>query len=220
MVKKIIKYSAIFLSYFLYELLISFIFNKFNIDVKNMDYLTKNIVYFIIDIVYILFLFLIYKKDLKEDFKNGNFKVDENIAIYMIGLIIMVISNSIIMKITNKELSNNEQIVRTMIDFFPVYMSFSSVIYAPFVEELIFRKTIRKMIDNKYIYIITSGVLFGLIHVISSNTDSNELLMGIPYILMGIDFAYIYVRTNNIYTTMIIHALHNLIMLIVQFIGG
>ncbi len=220
MVKKIIKYSAIFLSYFLYELLISFIFNKFNIDVKNMDYLTKNIVYFIIDIVYILFLFLIYKKDLKEDFKNGNFKVDENIAIYMIGLIIMVISNSIVMKITNKELSNNEQIVRTMIDFFPVYMSFSSVIYAPFVEELIFRKTIRKMIDNKYIYIITSGVLFGLIHVISSNTDSNELLMGIPYILMGIDFAYIYVRTNNIYTTMIIHALHNLIMLIVQFIGG
>ena len=220
MVKKIIKYSAIFLSYFLYELLISFIFSKFNIDVKNMDYIKKNVVYFIIDIVYILFLFLIYKKDLKEDFKNGNFKVDENIAIYMIGLIIMVISNSIIMKITNKELSNNEQIVRTMIDFFPVYMSFSSVIYAPFVEELIFRKTIRKMIDNKYIYIITSGVLFGLIHVISSNTDSNELLMGIPYILMGIDFAYIYVRTNNIYTTMIIHALHNLIMLIVQFIGG
>ena len=220
MVKKIIKYSAIFLSYFLYELLISFIFNKFSIDVKNMDYIKKNVVYFIIDIVYILFLFLIYKKELKEDFKNGNFKVDENIAIYMIGLIIMVISNSIVMKITNKELSNNEQIVRTMIDFFPVYMSFSSVIYAPFVEELIFRKTIRKMIDNKYIYIITSGVLFGLIHVISSNTDSNELLMGIPYILMGIDFAYIYVRTNNIYTTMIIHALHNLIMLIVQFIGG
>ena len=220
MVKKIIKYSAIFLSYFLYELLISFIFSKFNIDVKNMDYIKKNVVYFIIDIVYILFLFLIYKKELKDDFKKGNFKVDENITVYMIGLIIMVISNSIIMKITNKELSNNEQIVRTMIDFFPVYMSFSSVIYAPFVEELIFRKTIRKMIDNKYIYIITSGVLFGLIHVISSNTDSNELLMGIPYILMGIDFAYIYVRTNNIYTTMIIHALHNLIMLIVQFIGG
>lgn len=220
MVKKIIKYSAIFLSYFLYELLISFIFNKFSIDVKNMDYIKKNVVYFIIDIVYILFLFLIYKKELKDDLKKGNIKVDENITIYMIGLIIMVISNSIIMKITNKELSNNEQIVRTMIDFFPVYMSFSSVIYAPFVEELIFRKTIRKMIDNKYIYIITSGVLFGLIHVISNNTDSNELLMGIPYILMGIDFAYIYVRTNNIYTTMIIHALHNLIMLIVQFIGG
>ena len=66
-----------------------------------------------------------------------------------------------------------------------------------------------------------SGLIFGLIHVVGTGNEGiNEILMGIPYIIMGLDFAYIYAKTKNIFTTMTLHSIHNLTLLIIQFIGG
>jgi membrane protease YdiL (CAAX protease family) len=96
-------------------------------------------------------------------------------------------------------------------------MIFSSVIYAPFVEEIIFRKSIKNVIKNPYIFIIISGFLFGILHI-NDYKNFSEILMGIPYIIMGLDFAYIYHKTNNIFTTMTFHFCHNLILLLIQLI--
>ena len=99
-------------------------------------------------------------------------------------------------------------------------MSFSTVLYAPLVEEITFRKTFRNIINDKILFILISGIMFGIIHVgISSNT-TNDLLMIIPYLIMGIDFSYIYYKSDNIFTTITIHSIHNLVLLIIQFIGG
>lgn len=223
--KQIIKYSLIFLSYFFYNFFILLILNFFKINISNFSVLTKNIYLFVVDFIYIFILWLFIKKDLKIELnnfkKNGIKLIIKFFPIYLFGVILMGISNSILISITGLELSSNEENVRTMIKFYPFYMFFSSVIYAPFVEEVIFRKSIKKVINNETLFILLSGLIFGLIHVISGGNESiNEILMGIPYIIMGIDFAYIFYKSENIFTTMALHSLHNLILIIIQLIGG
>lgn len=221
MVKGLIVLS----SYFLYELIVLCILNLIHINISKQSFIIKNIYMFVIDIIYLSGLIYIYRKDLKNYIskfkKDGLNLLIKYAPVYLIGLILMGISNTFLTKITGMELSTNEENVRTMIKYFPIYMIFSSAIYAPIVEELIFRKSIKDFLKNKTIFIITSGIIFGLIHVISSGNESvNELLMGIPYMIMGIDFAYIYVKSDNIFTTMCLHSIHNSVLLIIQFIGG
>ena len=102
-------------------------------------------------------------------------------------------------------------------------MTFSTVLYAPFVEELLFRKAIRKIIkgDDKYIkitYIIISAVIFGLLHVITLDASFYDLLMGIPYMVVGLSLGYIYSKTDNVFSTMQFHLMHNTILLILQLV--
>lgn len=223
--KKIIKNLLILLSYFLYETIVLIIINALGIDVSKLNFIQKNIYLFVIDIIYLVSLVFIYRKELKEDFKdfkeNGSGYIFKYAPLYLLGVILMGITNALLVKVTGMEMSTNEQNVRTLIKYYPLYMSFSSVMYAPIVEELIFRKSIKNLFNDNVLFVLMSGLIFGLIHVVGTGNEGiNEILMGIPYIIMGLDFAYIYAKTKNIFTTMTLHSIHNLTLLIIQFIGG
>lgn len=225
MKNNLIKNIVILLSYFFYEFIIICILGILGIDISKLNFLQKNIYLFIVDGIYLIGLIWLYRKELKEEIKdfknNGSNYILKYAPLYLIGVIVMGVTNSILFNITGMEVSTNEQTVRTLIKYYPIYMTFSSVIYAPIVEELIFRKSIKKFFNNGVLFVLVSGIMFGLIHVISTGNESlNELLMGIPYIIIGIDIAYIYYKTKNIFTTIIIHSMHNLTLLILQFIGG
>lgn len=219
--KKVLKNILIFLSYFIYGLFFKDILSLFNIDYYNLKINQKIIWTTIMSLVYILILIFLYRKELKEEIKDfkENYKkyLSKTILIYLAGVLLMFISNLIISKITNQSLSGNESTTRELIDKYPLYMIYSSIIYAPITEELIFRKSLKNIFKFKYLFIIISGLIFGLLHL-SDYKSTTELLFTIPYIIMGIDFAYIYYKTNNIFTTMTLHMGHNLILLIIQFI--
>ena len=218
--KKVLKNLLIFISYFIYITLIKGILFVFNINYYNMDIKYKILTTILIQITYIVFIIILYRKELKEDIKKfkENYKKDiyNYLIIYLLGILLMGISNIILSRITNQSVSGNESMVRIYIDNYPLYMIFSSIIYAPFIEEMIFRKSIRNIFKNKYLFIIISGLLFGIVHISSINL--NELLFSIPYIIMGIDFAYIYYKTNNIFITMTFHLCHNLVLLLLYLI--
>lgn len=223
--KKRIKNLLILLSYFLYEAIVLIIINALGIDVSKLNFIQKNIYLFVIDIIYLVSLVFIYRKELKEDFKdfkeNGSGYIFKYAPLYLLGVILMGIANALLVKVTGMEMSTNEQNVRTLIKYYPLYMSFSSVMYAPIVEELIFRKSIKNLFNDNVLFVLMSGLIFGLIHVVGTGNEGiNDILMGIPYIIMGLDFAYIYAKTKNIFTTMTLHSIHNLTLLIIQFIGG
>ena len=204
--------------YFIYQFIPILFISIFKINMN--ENFSKQIFYIISNLIYLIIVLFIYKKELKNDITKINLKnFLKYIPIYLLGIYIMNVSNNLISLITNSNISQNEINVRESIKLFPIYMTFSILIYAPFVEEIIFRKTFRNIINNKYIFIIISGILFGLIHMTFNNNLLNEFLMIIPYILMGITFSYIYYKSDNIFTTIIFHSLHNLILLI-QFFGG
>lgn len=213
----------IFISLFLGMYLFPYIpLELFNINYYNFSSNMKNIYNFICDICYMLIIFIIYHKDLTDNFKNliKNFNkiMYKSFNYYLIGLFFMFISNVIIGHIFIEANTNNENMVRNMITMYPVYMFFSVSIYAPFVEEIIFRKSIKEMfIDSKitkYAYIIISGFIFAFMHIYGDTSSSLDYLYIVSYMAVGVSFAYAYYESNNIFTTILLHSLHNTTALI------
>ena len=192
-------------------------YNKFNQTIK--------ILYmFICNIIVMTIIISIYHKTLNKDFKNffnkNIFNNLENAFKYwLLGFIVMVVSNLILTAIT-EGIASNEEAVRTLIKAAPIYMFFDVSIYAPLMEELIFRKSIRDITDRKWLYILTSGLIFGGLHVISSISSPVDLLYLIPYSSLGIAFAYSYYKSNNIFSSITMHCMHNTLSFILLMISG
>jgi len=202
----------------------SIFFSLLNINPINLTE-KKYIFYLTIsNIILIVIYFLIYRKTIVDDFKNyvkdfsNNFTT--GIKYWLIGFIIMIVSNSIITFILNKGLAGNEKEVRSYIDSFPLFMMFNTVIYAPFTEELTFRKSIKDAVNYKWIYVLISGLIFGGLHIISYITNWNDLIYLIPYGSLGIAFALLYHKTDNIFSTITMHAMHNFLAVIVYLLGA
>ncbi len=197
----------------------------FKIDINKFSDLQLLLYSFACDIVFLIIIVLCYFKTLKKDFKpyfkNFLTNLEEGFKYYIIGLATMIVSNLIITFLLGG-IAENEESVRSMIDTLPFLMIIEVSLYAPFAEELLFRKSIRDAISNKWLYIFVSGFIFGALHVISS-VDSNNLLnllYLIPYCSLGFSFAYIYAKTNNIYSTICIHSLHNTATILLYLIGA
>lgn len=214
-----------FLLYFTFSMFLSNILRLFKIDINKLSYTKVNIILILVDLLFMIILFLIYRKEIIKDFKEfisnkGKWFV-KYIGIFLISVLIMGILNVILSKITNMDTSENEELVRKLIKILPVYMTFSTMIYAPFVEEMLFRKCIRKIVkgNDKYMkiaYILISAIIFGLLHVITIDASFYDLLMGIPYMIVGLSLAYIYCKTDNVFGSMQFHLMHNTILLIIQ----
>lgn len=199
------------------------ILSIFGVDYTTLKETNQNILMFINDILLIIFLFYLYKETIKQDFKNffnNNLKENFKIALHywVIGMTIMIFSNYIISIVNNGKIAVNEESVQALIKTAPLYMAFELIIFAPITEELIFRKSIRDIIKNPYIYSIISGLIFGSLHAISSLNSIIDLLYFIPYCSLGITFALLYSKTNNIFSTITIHAFHNSLALLLYFI--
>lgn len=222
--KNILKNTAMFFAYFIYEIIILIgiiLLKKVGIDFSNNK--IKSVYLIITSLIYIIFVTFMYRKELKNDlinFKQNGIKLlRKYLPIYILGIILMGVLNVIISNITNVPISNNEQNVRETIKLMPIYMFFSVSIYAPIVEEITFRKTFKNIFQNKYLFIIISGIVFGLIHI-SGEITFNNFLMSIPYMTMGWIFGYIYYKSDNIFTTITLHSIHNTFLFIMQIIGG
>jgi hypothetical protein len=226
--KKIIKNSAISLGLILLYLLFSsipIIFLYFiGIDYTTWSTTFKIIYMFICDIAVMTIILGIYHKTLIKDFKEFFNKdifnnLENSFKYWLVGFIIMVVSNLILSSLTGG-IAGNEESVRSLIDIAPIYMAFEVSIYAPIIEELIFRKSIRNITNNKWVYVLLSGLIFGGLHVVSSISSPLDLLYIIPYGALGIAFAYSYYKNNNIFSTITMHMMHNTLSFVILIIAG
>ncbi|CDA23332.1 cAAX amino protease family protein [Mycoplasma sp. CAG:611] len=225
-IKEIIKFILIFLLYLLYSDIIIIILTKLGVNIKVLPNNLKIAIMFLINLSLMIMLFIFYSKSIKENLKDlkFNFKsyIKDNFKYYVIGLLIMIISNIIISFFVEGN-STNETLIREYINIMPIYMIFSSCIYAPFTEEMVFRKSLRNCFNNKVLYILLSGLIFGSMHLLSAS-NLVELVFLIPYSSLGCVFAYMYYKTNNIFVPMTFHMVHNTIIvinyLLMLIIGG
>jgi len=225
-IKEIIKFILIFLLYLLYSDIIIIILTKLGVNIKVLPNNLKIAIMFLINLSLMIMLFIFYSKSIKENLKDLklNFKsyIKDNFKYYVIGLLIMIISNIIISFFIEGN-STNETLIREYINIMPIYMIFSSCIYAPFTEEMVFRKSLRNCFNNKVLYILLSGLIFGSMHLLSASSIV-ELVFLIPYSALGCVFAYMYYKTNNIFVPMTFHMVHNTIIvinyLLMLIIGG
>ena len=166
--------------------------------------------------VTVILLIIIFRKDLKEEFSDfkSNYKTQLDVAfkIWVIGLVLMAVFNSIIGKINPNDVANNEQAVRSMLKVNPWAMVINTGLLAPIVEELVFRKSFRVTFKNNLAFILISGLVFGALHVVLSVDNLYDYLYLLPYCSLGIAFSYMYYKTKNIFAPISMHIIHNLII--------
>lgn len=217
---KWVKSLSVLFLYFVYTsgfYLLPIYLEGYNTSIFNKT--TLSIYFFAADILLMAILGIIYNKEIVSGFKGLNMnKFEFGVRIWIIGMIIMGISNLLISNFSPITIAGNEESVKQTLAALPLYMTFSTALYAPFVEEIIFRQVLRDIIKNNSLFMIVAGLLFGFVHVMDSYTCYFDLLFIIPYGAMGLCFAYIYSKTNNLTVSMILHALHNTLLVITFFL--
>ncbi len=184
---------------------IMFIFPKFS-------FFNKIPTYLIYVFIFLLVLLLNFK-ELKNNFLIfiKNFKVYLPFVIkrYLIMLGIMVIVALPIVYLNNGVISSNQTLINEMFVSVPVFTFLLSVIYAPFVEESIFRLSIKKFFNNKIAFVLVSGILFGCLHMIDKFTSFYDLLYIFQYSSLGICLAIAYYDSKNIFVSISMHFIQN-----------
>ena len=195
----------------------------FRIDISKFNDLDKVIYSLSCSLLFLSIIMLCYRKTLVKDFKpyfkNFGKNFENSFKYYLVGVGVMIFSNLIITLLFQGDLSTNETMVRSYINASPLLMAIDISFYAPLAEELLFRKSVRDVVKNKWLYIFISGFMFGGMHVIGTE-GLIGLLYLIPYCSLGFTFAYIYAKTDNIYSSIMLHFMHNTISLILLLVGA
>lgn len=84
----------------------------------------------------------------------------------------------------------------------------TAVIIAPIIEEHIFRLYLPAVFNNKILGFVASSVLFALFH------SNHDLTSSSVYMVMALAFSYLYIKSNNIWTSIIAHSLLNIMIVI------
>ena len=111
--------------------------------------------------------------------------------------------------ISNNEIGNRNLLLNNKI----IYGILLCIII-PFIEEIIFRLSLKKTIKNKYLFLIISSTIFALLHLLS-NTKLIELLYFIPYFILSLTFGTIYIKTNNIFSSILSHIFNNTLTVLI-----
>ena len=221
-IKKIGNFIGIFLLFYLSSLIYLIPLGIFKISYNSLTIFEQSVLMLCSNLFVATILYVIYSDYLEEKFKDfkKNFGKYTDIAIksWVIGLIIMFVCNALIVKFSPSKEAINEQNVQQIIQNTPLMAFIMTSIFAPFNEEMIFRKALKDTTNDNMIYILLSALIFGYLHVTNSNSLYDFLYI-IPYGALGAAFAYISVKTDNVYSSILVHFVHNSILTIFSIIS-
>ena len=101
-----------------------------------------------------------------------------------------------------------------------VFVSINLIVWAPIVEEIVMRYLYRETIVNKIAFTIISTIFFGLLHSLSFYYPIEYILLaGLPYFVIGLYLCLIYNKTDNIFINIMMHALINIVGVIMIFMS-
>ena len=197
---------------FLYPFLISFITLLINPAATEIPFILEASVYF-----FMLLVNLILAKPLlddsiagikKEGFFQRSFKY---LGLMYAANILFSILTVIFIGDVNR--TNQTAITVSYLER-PLFTFFVSAIYAPIVEEIVFRGAVFKSCRCRLSFLssaLISGLLFGLIHVFSALLSGEiiELWFLILYAAMGIVLCHAYEKSNSIFGSIFVHFLNN-----------
>ncbi|CDB28122.1 cAAX amino terminal protease family protein [Firmicutes bacterium CAG:582] len=188
-------------------LIVSFIMAVFSILTKN-----QAVAYFFTYFTSSFIFLFIYKDKLKNDLKNiRNDLNTKNIIIIVLFLVLSFISNIILVNMLNQEASNQE-IAVSMLKSFSLLGIPAICLFAPFVEEIIYRLPYKK----NWLSIIISTIVFTFAHI--SNFSLIQMFFLIPYLFLSISFSFAYFKNENIILSTTTHILNNLISVVLLLI--
>lgn len=111
--------------------------------------------------------------------------------------------------------ATNQLLFESLIENNFIFMAIQAIVFAPIVEELIFRGLIFRTFRQYNIYLghFISAFCFGFIHIYQGlfAGDMTQLIYLLSYGGMGFAFSLVYEKRKTIVAPMIVHMLNNLI---------
>lgn len=156
------------------------------------------------------------------DLGNNLINVFKVWGLMMLGTLVIATLFSIIMPQGSQ--AGNQTVIESTFWNAPYFMTFNIVIFAPIVEEIIFRGVLYQSFRTKNTYwiaVIISCAIFALLHVIQpllSTGDLKELLFFLQYAFMSYFMIIAYEKTGSIWGAILIHLLNNSLSLIQFFL--
>lgn len=163
----------------------------------------------------LIFIFLIYKKEAMKDSKLSIKFSKVAFSWILVGIIAVFLAQTMGSMLDKSIFHLTTQSVNTSSNIESVAISplalVSIVILAPLVEELVFRYAVINILSrkfNKIGCILVSSLFFSIMHF--------DFPFVFGYFLIGLVLAAIYVRTNRLLVSFVVHASMNLIVVILQ----
>lgn len=221
--KNILKFIFVFVAFLGISRIILILLGYMGIDIANGK--PEDMAYFqaLIEVVAAFIIIMVYHQSLKEEYDNLKSRpkiVEDIIKLFVIFLVVKIASavlTSVVAFMLGEEIgeSENQNAIITIAKAAPLITLISTSVLAPFVEEGIFRLSLSKLYNNKFLFIIMSGLIFGLMHIFPTTLSvSVALIYSITYVTMGIYLAYVYVKYDNIWYCIMIHGLNNLLSIL------
>lgn len=161
---------------------------------------------------------------------QDNLIANLKMVIKSVGMIYLlnIVVNLIIMFIYGDITSGNQTQVESGFRVFPILYLFTAVIFAPIVEEILFRGVFYQELRSKTNYVLAtfiSSLSFGLIHTLPIflvSKEPAEILYLLLYSGMGFIMTRAYEKTGSIWGSVSVHFVNNLIASIVLLssLGG
>ena len=172
---------------------------------------------FIADIPMFFILLYLFRKILINDIKIFKDNLKKYIPFTLFGFVLifvlMFFSSALEFNIDGVSMgaSPNQEIAASAFSQMPLLGAFAIIIIAPLLEELIFRRSVKILVKNKFLYFFLSAFLFGMAHLLIGFTFPASFIFIIPYFIGGLGWAIMYHKSNNIWCAIIPHLLSNLI---------
>lgn len=219
-------FTKMILIFFLYFLLSSF-GNGFltNIGISNL--ITRM---FFIDAIFLLIAIILFYKELKADFKKiKGKKVIKKIIIWLLiifgcSLLIDFLLSFIPDIIPNfgKITDGNNSKIERLFKVSKLYVIFKTLIFASIAEDILYKLSVRKVIKNDFLFVIISSLIYTFLNLIFIDFGNHNyvLIYALFYrFIPEIIFSTAYVRIdNNIFASMIIKMIYNLLPLAALFL--
>lgn len=179
-------------------------------------FLNTNLANAIISIIFAIAIIFIYRKSFINDFKDfgkNKWKYVKSILLnVLIIFIITIVTNLLLTLIFDiRETSENDYSLRTMYKSSPIILFLLTSIYYPIVEGIVFRKTIKEVIDKKWLFIIFSALFYFFFNVAYTSFTLNNILSSLCYFFIMLVLSNYYWKTNNLTASILVISISNII---------
>ena len=215
---KLVKGIITLILYFLYPFFLGYILPS---SVNSTT--TELVVRTVCDIIFISIFVILYKDDIKKEFKTFKkkpFKIIGTSLLYLLlAIILMAISVGIVGMITGGYQPHSQLGINELWPKIPIYAIWLTFIVSPFTDEIAFRKTFKDIVPSKTLYVVLSSLTYGFYMIGYSASSFNDVLCIIPYALFGVAIALSYLKTKTIFSPILIRILYSGWMLLGVVLG-
>lgn len=219
-VNTLMKTILVFIAYLSYTFVVNSIFNLFGL---NNDILIS----FIADVLFLIGIVAVYKDDLKKSildyYKSNKFgKRLLNIVIWVAIIFSVNLIGGILTEILfpNISFDDNTIAIYSLANLSTLYTLFKVFIFSTFAEELVFKKSIRNVVENNVLFIILSSFLYAFMNIAIYQISVVSVVDFIQSFIFSSILCTVFIKNkDNSFMIMVIKFFYNLIPLTILLLG-